>query len=443
VIMELTASTYLIMLLGLLFGGLFLGFPMAFTLGGSAVLAALIYSGPGMLSFAASQLYSGMLSIGLISLPLFVFIACLFERSGIAEEMFECFRQWLAGVHGSVAMATVVVCTIIAAFSGVSTAGVVTMGIIALPLMLRYGYNKSIASGSIMAGGALAILIPPSVSFIVYGMLARVSIGKLFAGGIVPGLILALGYLVYINLRCRLNPELGPPVPVEDRVSFQEKVRMTRGLLVPFLLILSILGTILIGAASPSEAAAIGAGVALLCVAAKRKLTLALLWESCDRTFRICNMVMWIIVGAKLFATMFVTVGAADLIRQFFLNLNVTPLVMVMIMQMTYIIMGCVTEEITMMCLTLPIYAPILASYGFDPVWFGVLFMINMQIGYLSPPFGYCLFYLKGVAPPEITTMDLYRSVWPFILIQIAVVLLVIFFPQLTLWLPSNVLGLR
>ena len=441
--MELTASTYLIMLLGLLFGGLFLGFPMAFTLGGSAVLAALIYSGPGMLSFAASQLYSGMLSIGLISLPLFVFIACLFERSGIAEEMFECFRQWLAGVHGSVAMATVVVCTIIAAFSGVSTAGVVTMGIIALPLMLRYGYNKSIASGSIMAGGALAILIPPSVSFIVYGMLARVSIGKLFAGGIVPGLILALGYLVYINLRCRLNPELGPPVPVGDRVSFQEKVRMTRGLLVPFLLILSILGTILIGAASPSEAAAIGAGVALLCVAAKRKLTLALLWESCDRTFRICNMVMWIIVGAKLFATMFVTVGAADLIRQFFLNLNVTPLVMVMIMQMTYIIMGCVTEEITMMCLTLPIYAPILASYGFDPVWFGVLFMINMQIGYLSPPFGYCLFYLKGVAPPEITTMDLYRSVWPFILIQAAVVLLVIFFPQLTLWLPSNVLGLR
>lgn len=441
--MELTASTYLIMLLALLFGGLFLGFPMAFTLGGSAVLAAIIYSGPGMLAFAASQLYSGMLSIGLISLPLFVFIACLFERSGIAEEMFECFRQWLAGVHGSVAMATVVVCTIIAAFSGVSTAGVVTMGIIALPLMLRYGYNKSIASGSIMAGGALAILIPPSVSFIVYGMLARVSIGKLFAGGIIPGLILALSYLVYINLRCRLNPELGPPVPVEDRVSFREKVRMTRGLLVPFLLILSILGTILIGAASPSEAAAIGAAVALLCVAAKRKLTLALLWESCDRTFRICNMVMWIIVGAKLFATMFVTVGAADLIRQFFLNLDVSPLVMVIIMQMTYIIMGCVTEEITMMCLTLPIYAPILASYGFDPVWFGVLFMINMQIGYLSPPFGYCLFYLKGVAPPEITTMDLYKSVWPFILIQATVVLLVIFFPQLTLWLPSNVLGLR
>jgi len=441
--MELTASTYLIMLLGLLFAGLFLGFPMAFTLGSSAVLAALVYSGPGMLAFAASQLYSGMLSIGLISLPLFVFIACLFERSGIAGEMFECFRQWLAGVHGSVAMATVVVCTIIAAFSGVSTAGVVTMGIIALPLMLRYGYNKSIASGSIMAGGALAILIPPSVSFIVYGMLTRVSIGKLFAGGIVPGLILALSYLVYINLRCRLNPELGPPVPAEDRVSFREKVRMTRGLLVPFLLILSILGTILIGAASPSEAAAIGAAVALLCVAAKRKLTLALLWESCDRTFRICNMVMWIIVGAKLFATMFVTVGAADLIRQFFLNLDVSPLVMVIIMQMTYIIMGCVTEEITMMCLTLPIYAPILASYGFDPVWFGVLFMINMQIGYLSPPFGYCLFYLKGVAPPEITTMDLYKSVWPFILIQATVVLLVIFFPQLTLWLPSNVLGLR
>lgn len=441
--MELTASAYLILLLALLFAGLFLGFPMAFTLGGSAIIASLIYSGPGMLAFAASQLYSGMLSLGLISLPLFVFIACLFEKSGIAEDMFECFRQWLAPVHGSVAMATVVVCTIIAAFSGVSTAGVVTMGIIALPLMLRYGYDKSLASGAIMAGGGLAILIPPSVSFIVYGMLARVSIGKLFAGGIIPGLMLTLGYLTYINLRCRLNPAFGPPVPVEDRVSLKERLHMTRGLVAPFLLILSILGTILIGAASPSEAAAIGAAVALLCVAAKRKLTWGLLRESCDRTFRICNMVMWIIVGAKLFASMFVTVGAADLIRQFFLHLDVSPLVMVIIMQLTYIVLGCVTEEITMMCLTLPIYAPILAGLGFDPVWFGVLFMINMQIGYLSPPFGYCLFYLKGVAPPEIRTVDLYRSVWPFILIQCAVVLLVILFPQLVLWLPNSVLGLR
>jgi tripartite ATP-independent transporter DctM subunit len=274
-------------------------------------------------------------------------------------------------------------------------------------------------------------------------MLARVSIGKLFAGGIIPGLMLTTGYLAYINLRCRMNPTMGPPAPVEDRASLKERLRMTRGLVAPFLLILSILGTILIGAASPSEAAAIGAAVAMLCVAGKRKLSWNLLKESCDRTFRICNMVMWIIVGAKLFASMFVTVGAADLIRQFFLNLEVSPIVMVIIMQLTYIILGCVTEEITMMSLTLPIYAPILASLGYDPVWFGVLFMINMQIGYLSPPFGYCLFYLKGVAPPEITTADLYRSVWPFMLIQAAVVLLVIFFPQLVLWLPTEVLGLR
>ena len=441
--MELTAPFYLTMLLSFLFIGLFLGIPMAFTLGGSAVVAALIYSGPGMLAFTTSQIYSGMLSLGLISLPLFIFIACLFEKSGIAEDMFECLRHWLAPVHGSLAMASVVACALIAAFSGVSTAGVVTMGIIALPMMLRLGYHKGIATGSIMSGGVLAILIPPSVSFIVYGMLARVSIGKLFAGGLIPGLLLTVGYMLYINIRCRLNPELGPPMPVEERVSFKEKLRITKGLLAPFLLIFSILGTILIGAASPSESAAIGAAVALACVAGRKQLKWKLLQETCYRTFRITSMVMWIIFGAKMFATVFVTVGAAEMIRQTFLNLNVPPLVMILMMQMTYIIMGCVTEEITMMSLTIPIYAPILAALGFDPVWFGVLFMVNMQIGYLTPPFGYCLFYMKGVAPPEIRTVDLYRAVWPFILIQLAVLVLIIVFPQIVLWLPNTVLGIN
>ncbi|HPJ26830.1 MAG TPA: TRAP transporter large permease subunit [Synergistaceae bacterium] len=441
--MELTAPFYLTMLLSFLFIGLFLGIPMAFTLGGSAVVASLIYAGPGMLAFTTSQIFSGMLSLGLISLPLFIFIACLFEKSGIAEDMFECLRHWLAPVHGSLAMASVVACALIAAFSGVSTAGVVTMGIIALPMMLRLGYHKGIATGSIMSGGVLAILIPPSVSFIVYGMLARVSIGKLFAGGLIPGLLLTVGYMIYINVRCRLNPELGPPMPVEERVSFREKLRITRGLLAPFLLIFSILGTILIGAASPSESAAIGASVALGCVLARGQLKWNLLKETCYRTFRITSMVMWIIFGAKMFATIFVTVGAAEMIRETFLNLNVSPIVMILMMQMTYIIMGCVTEEITMMSLTIPIYAPILAALGFDPVWFGVLFMVNMQIGYLTPPFGYCLFYMKGVAPPEISTVDLYRAVWPFILIQLAVLLLILFFPQIVLWLPNTVLGIR
>jgi len=441
--MELTAPIYLTMLLSFLFIGLFLGVPMAFTLGGSAVIAALIYSGTDMLSFTVSQVYGGMLSLGLISLPLFIFIANLFEKSGIAEEMFECLRQWFASCHGSLAMTVVVACTLIAAFSGVSTAGVVTMGVIALPLMLRLGYDKKLSCGAIMAGGVLAILIPPSASFIVYGMLARVSIGKLFAGGLIPGLMLSLGYLIYINIRCRLNPNMGPLVPIEDRLPLKAKIRLTKGLIAPFLLIFSILGTIFFGIASPSESAAVGAGAAILCVAAKKRLSWELLKETCYRTFSITGMVMWIIFGAKMFATVFVTVGAADLIRQTFLNLDVPPRVMVLFMQLTYIVLGCITEEITMMSLTIPIYAPILAALGFDPVWFGVLFMVNMQVGYLTPPFGYCLFYLKGVAPPEVRTIDLYRSVWPFILIQIAVLVLLVFFPQLALWLPNEVLGLK
>ncbi|MCF7935981.1 MAG: TRAP transporter large permease subunit [Synergistales bacterium] len=441
--MELTAPVYLVMLLVMLFAGLFLGFPMAFTLGSSAVVAGFIYAGFDILSFVPSQVYHGMLSISLIALPMFIFIACIFEKSGIAEDMFECIRQWMAGVHGSLAMASVVACTLIAAFSGVSTAGVVTMGIIALPLMLRLGYDKKIGTGAIMAGGVLAILIPPSVSFIVYGMLARVSIGKLFAGGLIPGLLLTISYMVYINIRTRLNPELGPPIPQEERLTLRQKLSLTKGLVAPFLLIISILGTILIGAASPSEAAAIGAAVAILCVAFRRQLTWALLQETCYRTFRIACMVMWIIFGAKMFATIFVTVGAAQLITDLFINLTVPPLVMVLLMQLTYIILGCITEEITMMSLTIPIYAPILATMGFDPVWFGVLFMVNMQIGYLTPPFGYCLFYMKGVAPPEVRTADLYRAVWPFILIQLAVLILLMLFPQIVLWLPNEVFGLR
>lgn len=438
----MSAPFYLAILLTCLFGGLVLGFPMAFTLGTGSIVAALIYGGTKMLALTATQIYSGMTSAVLIALPLFIFIANLLEKSGIADDMYKAVQQWLAPLPGALAIATVGVCTIIAAISGIAAAGVVTMGLIALPIMLRHGYNKSIAIGPVMAGGALGILIPPSVVFVLYGMLTKTSIGRLFAGGLIPGLILSALYMIYIGVRCHFQPELGPSVPPEERVSLREKVALSRGLILPTILILAILGSIFFGIASPTESAAIGAAAAIACVAVRGKLSWKLLKEACDRTFVVSCMIMWIIFGAMMFSCIFISLGTARLIEQTLIGLEVAPIMLIVMMQLSYLLLGCITEEVTMLCLTVPIYAPILSALGFDPVWFGVLFLLNLQIGYLTPPFGYCLFFMRGVAPPEISITDIYRSILPFIALAWCVVLLVLFFPQLALWLPDVVFKL-
>lgn len=438
----MSPEAYLGLMLACLFGCLLLGFPMAFTLAVSSVIVALIYGGPGMLGFTVSQVFGGMIILPLVALPLFVFIACVLERSGIAEDLYAALRQWLAPLPGGLAIATVSVCTVVAAISGVSAAGVVLMGIIALPLMLQRGYHKDIALAPIMAGGALGILIPPSVVFILYGMMTRTSIGRLFAGGLIPGVILSLFYMIYIGIRCYFQPHLAPPVPPEERVSLREKIALSTGLILPFLLIFLILGSIFFGIASITESAAVGAAGAIVCAAVKGKLNWKMLKEACYRTLIVTCMVMWIIFGAKMFATMFIIVGTARLISEGLAGLAIPPIAIVLIMQFSYILLGCITEEITMIALTIPIYAPILTALGFDPVWFGVLFLVNLQMGYLTPPFGYCLFYMKGVAPPEVSTVDLYHSIWPFLVIQFCVLMLVLFFPQLALWLPDVIFTL-
>ena len=422
--------------------GLILGFPMSFTLGVSSIIGILVYGGPGMLGLVASQVYSGMRDISLLAMPLFIFIACVLERSGIADTAYTALHQWTGPLRGGLAIATVLCCTIIAAISGVAAAGVATMGVIALPLMLKRGYNKNITLGPIMAGGALGVLIPPSVVFILYGMMTRTSIGRLFAGGLIPGLILACFYMAYIGVRCFFQPELGPTLPPEERVSLREKIALSKGLILPIALIFTILGSIFFGIASPMESAAVGAAGAIACTAINRKLSWTLVKQACYRTLLINSMIMWIVFGAKCFSSVFISLGASQVLQGWLTGLEISPIYLVFVMQSTYLILGCIVDEVTMMCLTVPVYAPILAALGFDPVWFGVLFMINMQIGYLTPPFGYCLFYMKGVAPPGITMVDIYRSIGPFIALAFCALLLVMFFPQLALWLPETFFAL-
>lgn len=430
-------------LFGGLLVGLVLGLPMAFTLGGSAIVAGFIFQGPSIVELVIRSTYGPMNNLILVALPLFILMASVLEKSGIADDLFTAMQQWTGPLRGGIAIAVVGICTIIAAMSGVSTAGVVTMGIIALPIMLRKGYNKTIAIGPILAGGALGILIPPSTTFIVYGMLTRTSIGRLFAGGVIPGLILSILYMSYIGIRCYFQPQLGPALPKEERVSLVEKIKLSRGLVLPILLIVSVLGSIFGGIASPTESAAVGALGAVICAAIHRRLSWTMLKEAAIRTASITGMIMWILFGAFCFASVFISAGGPTVVKEFIFGLDVPPILVIFIMQVSYMILGCFMDEITILFLTIPIYMPILVSFGYDPVWFGVLFIVNMQMAYLTPPFGLTLFYMRGIAPPGVTLMDIYRSVIPFVGIQLIVLILVLLFQPLSLWLPDVVFGLR
>jgi tripartite ATP-independent transporter DctM subunit len=430
-------------LFGGLLVGLVLGLPMAFTLGGSAIVAGFIFQGPSIVELVIRSTYGPMNNLILVALPLFILMASVLEKSGIADDLFTAMQQWTGPLRGGIAIAVVGICTIIAAMSGVSTAGVVTMGIIALPIMLRKGYNKSIAIGPILAGGALGILIPPSTTFIVYGMLTRTSIGRLFAGGVIPGLILSILYMSYIGIRCYFQPQLGPALPKEERVSVVEKIKLSRGLLLPIFLIVSVLGSIFGGIASPTESAAVGALGAVICAAIHRRLSWTMLKEAAIRTAAITGMIMWILFGAFCFASVFISAGGPTVVKEFIFGLDVQPILVIFLMQVSYMILGCFMDEITILFLTIPIYMPILVGFGYDPVWFGVLFIVNMQMAYLTPPFGLTLFYMRGIAPPGVTLMDIYRSVIPFVGIQLIVLILVLLFPQLSLWLPDVVFGLK
>lgn len=432
----------LVVLAGGLGFGLITGFPMAFTLAGSAIIASLVFIGPQSLPFVAANIFGMMSNMVLIAMPLFIFMACVLEKCGVAHSLYAFMHQLLGPLRGGLAMGTVLICTVIAAMSGVTTTGVVTMGIIALPIMLKHGYHKNIAIGPILAGGALGLLIPPSVSLIIYGMIARVSIGRLFAGGIVPGLILSFLFLCYILTRCYFQPNLAPALPPEERVSLKEKLLLTRALILPFLLITAVLGSIFAGIASPTEAAAVGAVGALVSAAVNGRLDWQLLKEAGYRTMAVNGMIMWILFGAACFSSIFFRTGGPQFIKELVLGAGLGPIPFFLLVLVIMIVLGFFLDEITQMMITVPVLLPIVIQMGYDPVWFGVLFMVQVQMDYLTPPFGFTLFYMKGVAPPGVSMTDIYRSILPFILIQLGMVLALLFFPGLVLWLPDVIFGL-
>ena len=424
-----------------MFGSLFfllgLGLPVAFSCGSVGVIFTALLQGSSAINLVSTRIYGLMTNYLLAAIPLFIFMACILERSGIIEDLYELVYQWFGVFKGGVASATVFACTMLAAMVGVIGASEVTMGVIALPQMLRRMYDKFIACGSILAGGTLGILIPPSVMLIVYGLVDNSSIGRLYAGAIMPGLLLASFYITYVTTRCYINPSLGPPIPPEERLSLKKRLKLILRVIAPCILIFLVLGTIFTGIAAPTEAAGVGAAGAIVLTVVQGRLKWKGLVHATEATLKSSAMVMWTIFGANIFVGLYVMVGGGEFVTDLLLGSGLSPWGIIIIMQFILIFLGCFIDWVGIIMLCVPIFGPIVRKLGFDPVWFGVLFATNLQISFLSPPFGYALFYLKGVAPPEISTTDIWKSAAPFIGLQVLGVIMVMIFPQIILYLPS------
>lgn len=422
-----------------LFALIFLGIPLAFALGSVSIIFTFIFLGPNSLYLLASRTSGAMFNYIMIAVPLFMFMANVLEKSGLADDLYQAFHIWMGPLRGGLAIGTVLICTAMAAMSGVSAAAVLTMGIIAVPAMLKRGYDKSMVLGSTMAGGALGQLIPPSVLMVVYGGMAGVSVGKMFMGGVFPGLILSGLFIFYIGIRCFFQKELGPALPKEerDKITWAMKFKALRAIILPVLLIVSVLGSIFQGIATPTEAAAIGAFGSVTCGLIYRRLTWDLLKNACINTLKSSCMVMWIMIGSLLFVSFYFGVGGADFVKETFVGLKINRWAIIFGMQLTIFFLGCLMDPAGIVLLCTPLYIPIINALGFDPLWFGVLFIVNLEMSYLTPPFGYNLFYMKSIAPEGVNMADIYRSVFPFVCLQATGLALCMIFPQLILWLPS------
>uniref|UniRef100_UPI003B52B8E6 TRAP transporter large permease n=1 Tax=Roseovarius indicus TaxID=540747 RepID=UPI003B52B8E6 len=439
----------------LMFGSLIVllmaGLPLAFVTGGLACVFLFILGDERTLNIVPSRIFPLMTNYQLSAIPLFIFLAAMLERAGIINEMFDVIYKLLGGVKGGLASATIIASTILAAMVGVIGAAVVTMGIIALPAMLKRHYDPKIAMGSIMAGGTLGILIPPSILAIIYAVVAEQSVGELFIGAVLPGLMLSGFYILYVTVMCYANPQKGPPIPVEERVSNAEKMRLLGNMAAPLTLIAVVLGVIFTGVATPVEAAGIGTFGAFIVAAIHQKLNWATVREACLTTLKASAMVIWIMFGATIFVGLYVLEGGQHFVEQTMTGLGLGPWGILILMQVVLILLGMFLDWVGILLLAVPIFVPIVKALGAQAfglgdegdlvLWFGVLYLVNMQMSFLSPPFGYALFYLRGVAPPEIPMGDIFRSALPFLFLQIVGLVMCMLFPQIITWLPNIVYG--
>ena len=405
-----------------------------------AVASALLLWGDGGSEMAFSSAMKLMKWYPLLTLPLFIYMGYMLSESGLAEDLYRMFHVWMGPVHGGLAIGTIALMVAISAMNGLSVAGMAIGASIALPELLRRGYDKIMVTGVIQAGSSLGILIPPSVVLVLYGMIARQPVGQLWLAGVFPGLLMAGLFILYIAIRCRLQPELGPPLPEEERrqITWPEKLRLLQAGIVPLFIFFSMTGLFLLGYTSLVESSAVGAAAATLAALVKGRLSRKVFEETLRRTLASSCMFMWIILAALCFGAVFDGLGAVRAIETFFLeNLGLGSWQVLILMQLSFIIMGMFLDDTAMLVIVAPLYIPLVAALGFDLIWYGVLYTITCQIAYMTPPFGYNLFLMRAMAPPEVSLRDIYVSVTPFVLIMMLALVLVMIFPQLALWLPE------
>jgi len=437
----MSSELMVLLMFSLLVTLLLSGLPLVFTLGSLALLLTCFFWNPHALMVVALQTFNVMSTYSFVAIPLYVFMANVLQKSGVVEDLFSAVHMWMGSFRGGLAIGVVVVCTLMAAMTGIVGAAVSSMGILALPEMLKRKYDKKIALGSICAGGTLGILIPPSVITVVYAVTAGVSIGKMFIGGILPGLLLSSLFITYIAIRCFLQPSLAPPAPLEERrASLKVKFSRLKTLIIPTLLIIGVLGSIYTGIATPTEAAGVGALGSIVSAAVYRRLNWKMLRDSAYSTLITTAMILWITIGARCFISIFSASGGVDFVKDLLIGLEVNRYIILIIIQAILVFLGLFLDEVGIILLCTPIFVPIITELGFDPIWFGILFLVNAQMDYITPPFGYTLFYLKGVAPPGISMGDIYRSIIPFVILQAIGLALCIIFPQIILFLPTTMM---
>ncbi len=379
----------------------------------------------------------------LLTLPMFIFMGYVLSESGIADDLYKMFHVWMGSINGGLAIGTIGLMVLISAMNGLSVAGMAIGATIALPELLRRGYDKTMVTGVVQAGSSLGILVPPSVVLVLYAMIARQPVGQLWLAGLVPGLIMALMFVIYIYVRCRINPTLGPALPEEERnVPMSEKWRLARAGSLPLVIFASMMVPFINGWTSLVESSAIGAMTAFVAAVLKGRMTRAVFETSVRQTLAISCMFMWIILAALGFGAIFDGLGAVKAIEHLFTDqLGLSPWMILILMQLSFILMGTFLDDTAMLVIVAPLYVPLVGALGFDLIWYGVLYTITTQIAYMTPPFGYNLFLMRAMAPPEIGLRDIYVSIIPFVILMIAALALIMTFPQIALWLPETVYG--
>ncbi|GAD56482.1 MAG: tripartite ATP-independent transporter DctM subunit [Limimaricola cinnabarinus] len=409
------------------------GIPLAYVTLLVALVFALGWFGPMAVPLITSRVYSFVSSFVFVSVPMFVLMAAILDRSGIARDLFDAMRLFGGRLRGGIAIQTILVAVILAAMSGIIGGEVVLLGLIALPQMLRLGYDKNLAIGVVCAGGALGTMVPPSIVLIIYGLTANVSIGDLFTAAFVPGLMLAGFYVAYVLIRAYINPAVAPVVE-GPRASTAEKLRLAKGLFLPILVVIGVLGSIYGGIASVTEASAVGVLGVTLSTMIRGEFTFGLMKAAALQTLQTVGMIVWIGIGATALVGVFNLMGGIKFVSAMITGISDEPVIVLLFMMALLFILGMFLDWVGIALLTMPIFVPIITSMGYDPVWFGVVFCMNMQMSFLSPPFGPAAFYLKSVAPPDISLGDIFKSLLPFIAMQALAVAVLIMFPAIAIY---------